>query len=212
MKPKNVVVLDYGAGNIHSIVHALETIGTNVNLSKEPQDILKADGLMVPGVGAFGEVMRALNASGAPRWIGQRIAGNRPVMGICVGHQIFFEHGVEHGDHAEGLAEWPGVVEKLDSPTLPHMGWNHVQTAEGSRMFEGVEDERFYFVHSYAVQKWDFEVGNPKIRPPLVSWANHGTDFIAAIENGPLWSAQFHPEKSGQAGLQILRNWVNTLP
>lgn len=208
---KNVVVLDYGVGNIHSVLNGLRKVGADPHLSKQSEDILKADGLLVPGVGAFTAVMDALVASGAPRWIGQRIAGNRPVMGICVGHQVFFERGEEHGMQTDGLGEWPGVVEKLDAPTLPHMGWNHVRAASDSSMFHGVEDERFYFVHSYAVTKWEFEVGNPKMRPPMVSWANHGEDFIAAVENGPLWSTQFHPEKSGQAGLQLLKNWVDTL-
>lgn len=209
-KPR-VVVLDYGAGNIHSVKNGLRHVGAEVELSKDPQDILKADGLLVPGVGAFDAVMTALRASGAPRWIGQRIAGGRPVMGICVGHQVFFEGGVEHGIQTEGLGEWPGIVEKLDAPLLPHIGWDFVKAPLGTQMFDGVTDERFYFVHSYAVQKWDFEVGNPKIKAPLVTWAHHGTDFIAAVENGPLWSTQFHPEKSGRAGLQLLRNWVETL-
>ncbi len=209
-KPR-VVVLDYGAGNIHSVKNGLRHVGAEVELSKDPQDILKADGLLVPGVGAFDAVMTALRASGAPRWIGQRIAGGRPVMGICVGHQVFFEGGVEHGIQTEGLGEWPGTVEKLDAPLLPHIGWDFVKAPLGTQMFDGVTDERFYFVHSYAVQKWDFEVGNPKIKAPLVTWAHHGTDFIAAVENGPLWSTQFHPEKSGRAGLQLLRNWVETL-
>ncbi|MFC0581456.1 imidazole glycerol phosphate synthase subunit HisH [Micrococcoides hystricis] len=206
-----VVVLDYGAGNIHSAMNALRHVGANVELSRDSKAILNADGLLVPGVGAFGTVMEDLRASGAPRWIGQRIAGNRPVMGICVGHQVFFERGVEHGVQAEGLGEWPGVVEQLDAPMLPHIGWDFVCPPAESDMFEGVANERFYFVHSYAVQKWDFEVGNPKIKPPQVTWAHHGVDFIAAIENGPLWSTQFHPEKSGRAGLQLLRNWVETL-
>lgn len=209
-KPR-VVVLDYGAGNIHSVKNGLRHVGAEVELSKDPQDILKADGLLVPGVGAFDAVMSALRASGAPRWIGQRIAGGRPVMGICVGHQVFFEGGAEHGIQTEGLGEWPGIVEKLDAPLLPHIGWDFVKAPLGTQMFDGVTDERFYFVHSYAVQKWDFEVGNPKIKAPMVTWAHHGTDFIAAIENGPLWSTQFHPEKSGRAGLQLLRNWVETL-
>lgn len=209
-KPR-VVVLDYGAGNIHSVKNGLRHVGAQVDLSKDPRDILKADGLLVPGVGAYAVVMSALHASGAPRWIGQRIAGGRPVLGICVGHQVFFEGGVEHGIKTEGLGEWPGIVEKLDAPVLPHVGWDFVKAPLDTEMFEGVADERFYFVHSYAVQQWDFEVGNPKIKAPLVTWAHHGTDFIAAMENGPLWSTQFHPEKSGRAGLQLLRNWVETL-
>lgn len=206
-----VTVLDYGSGNIRSAVRALEHVGATVTLSKDAKGIREADGLVVPGVGAFASVMQALKEAGAGPLIGRRIAGGRPVLGICVGHQVFFDEGVEHGIRTPGFGEWPGVVERLDAPVVPHMGWNTVDAAPGSRLFAGVEQERFYFVHSYAVQKWDFPVAQPRMTPPSVTWAEHGSRFIAAVENGPLSAVQFHPEKSGDAGAQLLANWLGTL-
>ena len=143
--------------------------------------------------------------------IGRRLSGGRPVLGICVGMQVLFSHGVEHGVDSPGLDEWPGVVERLQAPVVPHMGWNTVEVPAGSMLFEGVEDERFYFVHSYGVRRWELET-NGRTREPLVTWSTHAEDrFVAAVENGPLCATQFHPEKSGEAGLQLLRNWVATL-
>jgi len=211
VETKNVVVLDYGSGNVRSAVRALQAAGANVELTAEPQAILEADGLVVPGVGAYASVMEALKRIDAPRWIGRRIAGGRPVLGICVGHQVFFEKGVEHGVQTQGLGEWPGVVERLQAEVIPHMGWNTVDAAEGSRLFAGIEDERFYFVHSYGVQRWDFDITQPAMSAPKVTWSTHGTPFIAAVENGPLSAVQFHPEKSGDAGNRLLRNWLETL-
>lgn len=205
-----ITVLDYGAGNVRSAVRALEHVGAQVTLSGATEDIREADGLFVPGVGAYQAVMDALRSSGALRHIGYRIAGGRPVMGVCVGHQVMFEAGVEHGVRTEGLGEWPGVVEKLRADVVPHMGWNTVTPPEGSRLFRGIEEERFYFVHSYGVLKWDFDVTQPLMVPPQVTWSSHGEPFIAAVENGPLTAVQFHPEKSGEAGAQLLRNWMET--
>lgn len=207
-----VTVLDYGAGNVRSAVRALEAAGADVVLSARERDVMQADGLVVPGVGAFAAVMDALRSVDAPRMIGRRIAGGRPVLGICVGLQVFFEEGREHGEAAAGLGEWPGTVERLDAEVVPHMGWNTVTPPEGSRLFEGLEDERFYFVHSYGVLGWEFDQSIPSIRPPQVTWAEHGAPFIAAVENGPLSATQFHPEKSSGAGLRLLRNWLQTLP
>ncbi|MDN5616847.1 MAG: imidazole glycerol phosphate synthase subunit HisH [Kocuria sp.] len=207
-----VTVLDYGAGNVRSAVRALEAAGADVVLSRSESDVLGADGLVVPGVGAFSAVMSALRAAGAPRMIGRRIAGGRPVLGICVGLQVFFDHGSEHGQETDGLGEWPGRVERLRSDVVPHMGWNSVQPPEGSTLFRGVEDERFYFVHSYGVQEWEFDQTIEVMKPPQVTWSDHGGPFIAAVENGPLSATQFHPEKSSTAGLQLLRNWLGTLP
>ncbi|HXF02063.1 MAG TPA: imidazole glycerol phosphate synthase subunit HisH, partial [Arthrobacter sp.] len=135
----------------------------------------------------------------------------RPVLGICVGLQVMFEEGVEHGVRTQGIGEWPGVVEALPAEVVPHMGWNTVDVAEGSRLFAGIEDERFYFVHSYGVQHWNFDVTQPAMVPPRVTWSTHGAPFIAAVENGPLSATQFHPEKSGDAGAELLRNWLKTL-
>lgn len=206
-----VTVLDYGSGNVRSAVRALERAGAEVTLSAKPEDVLSADGLVVPGVGAFGSVMAELKAVDALRMIGRRVAGGRAVLGICVGMQVLFEAGVEHGLQSEGMGEWPGTVELLPAEVVPHMGWNTVKASEGSMLFEGVDAERFYFVHSYGVQKWDFEVLQPKMRPPMVTWSEHGAPFIAAVENGPLCATQFHPEKSGDAGARLLRNWVLSL-
>lgn len=207
-----VVVLDYGSGNLRSAVRALEEAGAEVLLSRREADVLGADGLVVPGVGAFQAVMDGLKQADAIRMIGRRVAGGRPVLGICVGLQVMFEHGVEHGIDTEGLGEWPGTVEKLQADVVPHMGWNTVRPPAGSRLFAGVEGERFYFVHSYGVQSWDFDQNIESMVPPHVTWSHHGTDFVAAVENGPLSATQFHPEKSGEAGLKLLRNWLKTLP
>lgn len=211
MEKKTVVVLDYGSGNVRSAVRALEAAGAEVELTADPKKIVAADGLVVPGVGAYASVMEQLTATGSLRWIGRRIAGGLPVLGICVGHQVFFEEGVEHGVKTEGIGEWPGKVERLQSDVIPHMGWNTVRPPEGSKLFAGIEDERFYFVHSYAVQKWEFDVTQPAMTPPQVTWSTHGTPFVAAVENGPLSAVQFHPEKSGDAGAKLLRNWLGTL-
>ncbi|GAB3621747.1 imidazole glycerol phosphate synthase subunit HisH [Glutamicibacter endophyticus] len=211
MTAKKVVVLEYGSGNVRSAVRALEAAGADVELTADPKAIQDADGVVVPGVGAFAAVMDALKASGSLRWIGRRIAGGKPVLGICVGHQVFFEQGVEHGVKTEGLGEWPGVVERLKADVIPHMGWNTVKAAEGSNLFKGIENERFYFVHSYAVLDWAFDVTQPAMTPPKVTWSNHGSDFVAAVENGPLSAVQFHPEKSGEAGQKLLRNWLASL-
>jgi glutamine amidotransferase len=143
--------------------------------------------------------------------IGRRLAGGRPVLGICVGHQVLFERGVEHGEESEGCGEWPGTVERLRASVLPHIGWNTIDAPPGSAMFAGVETERFYFVHSYAVRRWEL-VTKGRTTPPKVTWSRHEDDlFVAAVENGPLWATQFHPEKSGDAGAVLLRNWVKQL-
>lgn len=209
--PPSVVVFDYGSGNVHSAVRALERAGANVSLTANPAEVLEADGLVVPGVGAFAAVMKGLKAVDGPRLIGRRVAGGRPVLGICVGLQILFDESAEHESHEPGMGEWPGVVEKLPTGVVPHMGWNTVQVPEGSRLFAGVENERFYFVHSYAVQRWEFDVTQPRMKAPLVTWSEHGTAFVAAVENGPLAATQFHPEKSGDAGSALLRNWIKSL-
>lgn len=208
---KSVVLLDYGAGNIRSAQRALERVGAEVTVTADPYQALEADGLLVPGVGAFDACMKGLRAVNGPRVIGQRLAGERPVMGICVGMQVLFDAGVEHGIHSTGCGEWPGTVERLQSDVLPHMGWNTVEMPDDSAMFAGLNaDERFYFVHSYGVRRWELET--VITRPPLVSWSTHaGDSFVAAVENGALWATQFHPEKSGDAGAQLLENWMQTL-
>ena len=208
----SVVVLDYGAGNVRSAVRALEAAGARVRLSADPRDVLDADGLVVPGVGAFEAVMEGLRLVDAPRLIDRRVSGGRPVLGICVGLQVMFDRGVEHGRETAGLAQWPGTVERLAAPVVPHMGWNTVRPPEDSVLFNGLENERFYFVHSYGVQDWAFDQSIEVMAPPAVTWSEHGTPFVAAVENGPLSATQFHPEKSSHAGIALLRNWLATLP
>jgi glutamine amidotransferase len=182
-----------------------------VTLTGDTSAALAADGLVVPGVGAFAACMAGLQAVKGPGIVGRRLAGGRPVLGICVGMQVLFEHGVEHGVTTEGCGEWPGTVERIQAPVVPHMGWNTVEVPEGSRLFAGVEQERFYFVHSYAVRDWTL-MTNGRTEAPLVTWAEHGGDrFVAAVENGPLCATQFHPEKSGDAGARLLSNWVASL-
>ncbi len=207
-----VVVLDYGFGNVRSAVRALERAGAEVELTADRTAAEDADGLVVPGVGAFAACMRGLLAVRADQVVDRRLAGGRPVLGICVGLQVLFGAGVEHGTRTEGLGQWPGTVERLEAEVVPHMGWNTVTPPEGSRLFAGVEDERFYFVHSYAVRRWDLEVdASSPLTAPLVTWADHGGPFVAAVENGPLSATQFHPEKSGDAGAHLLSTWVGSL-
>ncbi|MGA7149000.1 MAG: imidazole glycerol phosphate synthase subunit HisH [Microbacterium sp.] len=205
-----VAVLDYGSGNVHSAVKALDAAGADARLTSDRGLVLDADGLVVPGVGAFRAVMEALRASRGDELIERRLAGGRPVLGICVGMQVLFERGVERGVDTEGLGEWPGVVTELDAAVLPHMGWNTVEPGEGSRLFAGLEDERFYFVHSYGAQQWLLDV-QPPFPQPTLTWSTHGQPFLAAVENGPLSATQFHPEKSGDAGIRLLTNWIDGL-
>ena len=203
-------MLDYGFGNVRSAVRALERVGAQVELSADPHLVGAADGLVVPGVGAFAAVMSGLDEVSGGQLIGRRLAGGRAVLGICVGMQVMFEAGDEHGARTAGLGEWPGLVDRLEADVVPHMGWSTVEPPEGTRLFAGVERERFYFVHSYAARSFE-PLGEPPFAPPLVTWADHGGRFVAAVENGPLTATQFHPEKSGDAGAQVLANWVDSL-
>jgi len=213
-----VCVFDYGFGNVRSATRALEHVGASVTLTSDRAIAESADGLVVPGVGAFAAVMDGLRTARGDQIVGRRLAGGRPVMGICVGMQVLFERGVEHGIESAGLGEWPGVVELLQAPVVPNMGWAHVEPPAGTNLFKGIEGERFYFVHSYGAR--EFALGTTedtgRFAAPLVTWSTAGTDqhndrFVAAVENGALTATQFHPEKSGDAGLQLLRNWVTTL-
>ncbi|MFS0866866.1 imidazole glycerol phosphate synthase subunit HisH [Microbacterium sp. 179-B 1A2 NHS] len=206
-----VAVLDYGSGNVHSAVKALIAAGADARLTRDRGMIAEAAGLLVPGVGSYAAVMAALRARHGDELIERRLAGGMPVMGICVGMQIMFDRGVERGMDTAGLGEWPGVVAELPAPVLPHMGWNTVRAGEGSTLFAGLEDERFYFVHSYGAQEWSLDVMKP-FRQPVLTWSDHGAPFLAAVENGPLTATQFHPEKSGSAGIRLLGNWIRSLP
>ncbi|WP_022890866.1 imidazole glycerol phosphate synthase subunit HisH [Agromyces italicus] len=207
---RRVVVLDYGSGNVHSAAKALEAAGAEALVTADRRAASEADGLLVPGVGAFKAVMEQLRAVRGDEIIDRRLAGGRPVLGICVGMQVLFEHGVERGVDTEGLGEWPGTVTELPAAVLPHMGWNTVTPDAGSVLFDGIEDERFYFVHSFAAQEWHLDV-IPPFPGPKLTWAEHGGSFLAAVENGPLSATQFHPEKSAEAGIRLLSNWIGTL-
>ncbi|HEX3787711.1 MAG TPA: imidazole glycerol phosphate synthase subunit HisH [Pseudonocardiaceae bacterium] len=206
-----LVVLDYGSGNLRSAERALRRVGADVEVTADFRAAIDADGLVVPGVGAFAACMRGITDVHAQRIIGRRLAGGRPVLGICVGMQVLFERGVEHGIESEGCGEWPGTVERLHAEVLPHMGWNTVRADPASTLFAGLPtDARFYFVHSYGVREWTLATDDT-IPAPLVTWAHHGEDFVAAVENGPLCATQFHPEKSGDAGAQLLENWLKSV-
>jgi glutamine amidotransferase len=208
VKRPRVAVLDYGSGNIRSAEKALVRAGADTIVTADSGVALNADGLVVPGVGAFAACMAGLRAVGGDVVIDRRLAGSRPVLGICVGMQVLFAEGVEHGVRAEGCAQWPGTVQRLTAPILPHMGWNTVQVPAGSRLLAGIgPDTRFYFVHSYAARSLPLHPEG-RLASPLVTWATHGEPFVAAVENGPLAATQFHPEKSGDAGAALLANWL----
>ena len=201
-----VVVLDYGSGNIRSVERAVARTGAEVTVTGDARLAALADGLVVPGVGAFAACMAGLAAVGGPGVIAARRTAGRPMLAICVGHQVLFEAGIEHDVRAEGCGIWPGLVERLHTERLPHMGWNTIESADGSKLFSGIESERFYFVHSYGVRAL------PAAPERRITWAEHGGDrFVAAVEEGPVWSTQFHPEKSGDAGARLITNWVATL-
>jgi glutamine amidotransferase len=208
---KRIVVLDYGSGNLRSAERAIARLGADVTVTGDFEAALEADGLVVPGVGAFAACVNGLRGVRGEQIIGRRLAGGRPVLGICVGMQILFEKGVEHGITTDGCGEWPGAVERLNAPILPHMGWNTLDAPAGSVLFDGLDaGTRFYFVHSYAVRRWEMQPSR-LFTAPLVTWAEHGERFVAAVENGPLCATQFHPEKSGDAGAEVLKNWLATL-
>ena len=196
-----IAILDYGSGNLRSAQRAFEASGKEVVLTSDYDVALNADGLVVPGVGAFAACLQGLAGVRGDQLVRERISLKRPTLGICVGMQILFARGVEHGNH-EGVGVWDATVEKLEAPILPHMGWNTVSVGTGSTLFHGVENESFYFVHSYAVKK---KVG------AISTIAHHGEDFLAAVEDGVIAATQFHPEKSGDAGLQLIKNWTNSL-
>jgi glutamine amidotransferase len=197
-----VVLFDYGSGNLHSAERALTRAGADVTVTADLDAAREADGLVVPGVGAYAACMAGLLEAGGDAPIADRLATERPVLGICVGMQVLFTDGDEHGVHTPGLAKLPGAIRKLDAPVLPHMGWNTITPTPGTRLFAGLEEERFYFVHSYAARP-SGKAGE--------TTANYGEPFLAAVEQGALSATQFHPEKSGDAGAQLLRNWLATL-
>jgi len=201
MTPPRVVVLDYGSGNLRSAERALVRAGADVTVTADVDAARTADALVVPGVGAFTACMAGIRAVGGDDVVRERVADGRPVLGICVGMQVLYDVGDEHGVETEGIGVLSGRVRRLTAPILPHMGWNTVSVQPDTQLFDGVADERFYFVHSYGVA--------PNGAP--VTLAEHGEAFVAAVERGSLVATQFHPEKSGAAGLRLLHNWVNSL-
>ncbi len=204
-----MVVLDYGSGNLRSAQRALQRVGASVEVTADAAAAASADGLVVPGVGAFEACMTGLRKISGDQIIAERVAAGRPVLGVCVGMQILFARGLEFGEfgvETTGCGQWPGAVTRLDAPVIPHMGWNVVRPGPGSVLFKGLDaDTRFYFVHSYAAQRWE---GSPEA---VLTWATHQVPFLAAVEEGPLSATQFHPEKSGDAGAAVLSNWVGGL-
>jgi glutamine amidotransferase len=199
-----IAILDYGSGNLRSAQRAFATSGVDVVITADRAVALEADGLVVPGVGAFAACMQGLRTVDGASIIRERIANERPVLGICIGMQILFQEGSEHaesGNHA-GVGVWEGEVSSINAPILPHMGWNSVESDPNSRLFKGVAGESFYFVHSYAAKK---AVGK------MQGWSFHGEKFLAAVEDGYVSATQFHPEKSGDAGLALIKNWVSAL-
>jgi imidazole glycerol-phosphate synthase subunit HisH len=201
---KTVVVLDYGSGNLRSAERALARAGAAVRVTPDLAAAADADGLVVPGVGAYAACMAGIDALGAGPVIAARVAAGSPVLGICVGMQVLFDYGDEHGVVTKGLGLLPGGVTRLVAERVPHMGWNTVAAPAGSVLFDGLpEGTRFYFVHSYAA--------TPTEGQGLVTLTEHGAPFVAAAERGSLAATQFHPEKSADAGAVLLRNWVSGL-
>jgi imidazole glycerol-phosphate synthase subunit HisH len=198
----SVLVIDHGSGNLRSAERALAHVGADVVVTADLSGGLDADGVVLPGVGAFAACMAGIVAVGADELVRARVAAGRPVLGICVGMQVLYAAGDEHGVRTEGIGLFPGEVVRLAAPVLPHMGWNTVVPPAGSSLFAGVGDQRFYFVHSYGAAPSD-GAGE--------TIAVHGRPFVAAVEAGSLSATQFHPEKSGAAGLAVLRNWVRAL-
>lgn len=200
----NVVIVDYGSGNLRSAQRALEHVGATVEVTQDIQLAERADAVVVPGVGAFAACMAGIRERGVDVMLRDRVARSAPVLGICVGMQVMFEQGVEHGITTAGIGIFPGVVDQLHAPVLPHMGWDTVDVGHGSQLFAGLAGERFSYVHSYAVRDWHTLTG-------VVTTCTYGETFVAAVEAGSVMATQFHPEKSGDAGLQLLENWLQTL-
>ncbi|MDO5727825.1 MAG: imidazole glycerol phosphate synthase subunit HisH [Bowdeniella nasicola] len=212
MKPK-VAIVDYGAGNLHSVANALAYVGAEVQVTADFGELIDTRGVIVPGVGTFAHCMDGLNAAYIPRLVERRLAGGRAVLGICIGLQVMAEASAEDDYATAGMGQWPVRVERLRAPVVPHMGWTKLQVPPAAKLLAGMDGERMYFLHSYAITTDPAAVmGESKTTKPVATWAHHGTPFVAAIENGPLTAMQFHPEKSGDAGLEILTRWVKQLP
>jgi glutamine amidotransferase len=197
-----IAILDYGSGNLRSAQRAFELAADDVVVTRDAKSCSEATALVVPGVGAFAACMEQLLAAGGAEIIADRVAKARPIFGICVGMQILFESSNEKKE-TQGLGILPGKVSELSAPVLPHMGWNNVVAAPTSKLFKGIEEESFYFVHSYASKDLVPNSAN--------TTTNYGEDFLAAVERDFVVATQFHPEKSGSAGAKLISNWVKTL-
>ena len=197
-----IAILDYGSGNLRSAQRAFELAHKQVVVTSDPKICMEAEGLIVPGVGAFAACMDQLISVGGREIVAERISKERPVFGICVGMQVLFDASSEKKNYA-GLGVLPGEVDLIKAPLLPHMGWNSITTGSGSKLFKGVENEMFYFVHSYAAKT--------KVPDAVNSTCEYGEEIIAAVERGYVVATQFHPEKSGDAGAKLISNWVASL-
>jgi glutamine amidotransferase len=197
-----IAVLDHGSGNLHSVSRAIARVGGSVTITSDPQEVARADALVIPGVGHFGACMRSITGHGMDVVIRDYVGSRRPVFGVCVGMQVLFE-GSEESDEA-GLAILPGHVRRLpDDVKVPHMGWNTVHWSEPHAFLRGIDDgTRFYFVHSYAPDATD---------PAPLGTTDYGRPFAAAVASDMVFATQFHPEKSGEAGLQVYENFVRAV-
>ncbi len=196
-----VLVLDYGMGNLRSVEKALEHVGARAAIGADPDEVRAADGLILPGVGAFPRAMERIRATGLDALIAERAAAGTPILGICLGLQLLFERSEELGG-ADGLGLLPGAVAALDAPGLkvPHIGWSPVRWERDSRLAAGIDSETpFYFVHSFAPR--------PAGADTLGS-AEYGARFACAAERDNVFGVQFHPEKSSAAGLSLLANFA----
>ncbi|HON91089.1 MAG TPA: imidazole glycerol phosphate synthase subunit HisH [Sedimentisphaerales bacterium] len=193
-----IVVIDYSVGNVESVCNAFRHIGCKTELSRDPTRIAKANGLVLPGVAAFGYAMEALGDAAEP--VKEAVAGGKPILGICVGHQLLFDESTEYGPH-KGLGLIEGcVVPVPPGQTVPHMGWNRVELPEDMDLFAGLGSAKhFYFAHSYHAK-----VSDPQARIALVEY---GSLLTASVQKGNIYGVQFHPEKSSRQGLQVLKNF-----
>ena len=202
-----IAIIDYGVGNLFSVEKAFAAIGEEVKVTGKAEDLQAADKLVLPGVGAFGDCMKNLEATGLIPIILEQIENKKPLLGICVGLQILFE-GSEESPNVKGLGIFKGMVRRINAPQLkiPHMGWNAVlmQNSElGMRncLFDGLKEKPFfYFVHSYHAV--------PKNRNLIIATTDYGEMLTAAVAHDNIYATQFHPEKSGDVGLHILKNFV----
>jgi imidazole glycerol-phosphate synthase subunit HisH len=198
-----VAVLDYGVGNLHSAAKALDRAGAEVRVVPTVAETGGAAGLVVPGVGAYGACLNGLASAGGAAAVAAWLQEGRPLLGICVGMQLLFEAS-EEGPVSDGVGVVPGKIRRLTGDVkIPHIGWDEVAVRQGSRLFAGLGDgTRFYFVHSYAPEP-DGDA--------VAAVCDYGGRFAAAVEHGNLFGTQFHPEKSGQAGLALLANFVTVV-